>query len=162
MNIERTTSLLLVGVALLVLTWAAVVVWLSLPIDGVDIGKAGLFGDSFGLLTSMFSGLAFAGLIGTLLLQRQELKLQREELQLTRIELSRAATAQLKQVEALENTARLNALSTLAQAYTDISLMRAVSYHQHAEEAKPKRDQFLQELEEFLLSVQPERSEDGS
>lgn len=40
----------------------------------------------FGGITALFSGLAFAGLISTLIMQRQELSLQREELSLTRNE----------------------------------------------------------------------------
>ena len=47
----------------------------------------GTFGDMFGAVNSLFSGLAFAGLIATLLYQREELKLQREELAQTREEL---------------------------------------------------------------------------
>ena len=45
-----------------------------------------MFGDSFGVLTSLFSGLAFAGLIWAIFLQKQELRLQRKELELTRKE----------------------------------------------------------------------------
>ena len=47
----------------------------------------GTFGDMFGAVNALFSGLAFAGLIATLLYQKNELKLQREELKLTREEL---------------------------------------------------------------------------
>lgn len=46
--------------------------------------NAGTAGDMFGGLTALFSGLAFAGLITTLLMQRRELALQRLELQQTR------------------------------------------------------------------------------
>ncbi|WP_336164396.1 hypothetical protein [Acinetobacter sp. 85] len=41
----------------------------------------GTFGDSFGALNTLFSGLAFSTLIITLFLQRKELQLQREEVQ---------------------------------------------------------------------------------
>jgi hypothetical protein len=41
----------------------------------------------FGAVNALFSGLAFAGLIATLLYQKEELKLQQEELQQTREEL---------------------------------------------------------------------------
>lgn len=44
----------------------------------------GEFGDKFGVINSLFSGLAFAGIIITILLQSRELKLQREELEDTR------------------------------------------------------------------------------
>ena len=51
----------------------------------------GQFGNLFGGLNALFTGLAFAGLIYTILLQRDELKLQRDELQLTRKELHDSA-----------------------------------------------------------------------
>jgi len=44
------------------------------------------FGNMFGSVNALFSGLAFAGIIITILLQSQELKLQREELKATREE----------------------------------------------------------------------------
>lgn len=46
----------------------------------------GTIGDMFGSINSLFSGLALAGIILTILLQRQELELQREELKNTREE----------------------------------------------------------------------------
>src|SRR5262245_56556698 len=55
----------------------------------------GIAGDQFGAVNALFSGLAFAGLITTLLLQRKELELQREELRMTRAE-HREAKEQLK------------------------------------------------------------------
>lgn len=44
----------------------------------------GTFGDKFGAINSLFAGLAFAGIIFTILLQRKELQLQRDELASTR------------------------------------------------------------------------------
>lgn len=49
--------------------------------------KIGVVGDMFGVVNSLFSGLAFAGIIYTVLLQMEELRAQREELILTRDEL---------------------------------------------------------------------------
>ncbi len=46
----------------------------------------GTFGDMFGSINALFSGLALAGIILTILLQRKELKLQRQELMDTRLE----------------------------------------------------------------------------
>jgi len=46
----------------------------------------GTYGDMFGTINSLFSGLALAGIILTILLQRKELKLQRDELRDTRKE----------------------------------------------------------------------------
>jgi hypothetical protein len=47
----------------------------------------GTFGDMFGAANSLFSGLAFAALIFTVWMQREELNLQRRELELTREEI---------------------------------------------------------------------------
>ena len=47
----------------------------------------GTFGDMFGVVNALFSGLAFAGLIVTLLYQKEELALQRVELKETREEM---------------------------------------------------------------------------
>lgn len=51
-----------------------------------DWGKSGTFGDTFGAINALFSGLAFAGVIVTILIQKSELKLQRDEMQNTRKE----------------------------------------------------------------------------
>ena len=49
--------------------------------------KGGEFGDSFGIVNALFSGLAFAGVICAILLQKKELELQRKELKDTRTEI---------------------------------------------------------------------------
>lgn len=49
--------------------------------------QRGQFGDKFGAVNALFSGLAFAGLIFTIYLQKKELALQREELKQTKEEL---------------------------------------------------------------------------
>lgn len=49
--------------------------------------EAGTFGDMFGSLNALFSGLAFIGVIVAILLQKSELELQRQELEETRGEL---------------------------------------------------------------------------
>ncbi len=49
--------------------------------------NAGTFGDSYGALNALFSGLTFAGLIITILIQTKELKNQRVEMSLQREEM---------------------------------------------------------------------------
>jgi hypothetical protein len=58
--------------------------------------ERGTFGDMFGAVNALFSGLAFASLVYTILLQKEELQLQRTELTLTREELA-GQRAELKQ-----------------------------------------------------------------
>lgn len=75
----------------------------------VNASYRGTFGDMFGAVNALFSGLAFAGLIYTITVQRQELTLQRkaikmqtEELKMQREETARSAD-QLEEQKKLTN-----------------------------------------------------------
>lgn len=81
---NRLFNRLVIGIVGLIICYAIMLIALTWPITRFTIEAAGTFGDSFGLLTSLFSGLAFAGLIWTILLQRVELRLQRKELEESR------------------------------------------------------------------------------
>ncbi|MGE5493546.1 MAG: hypothetical protein ACM31P_19990 [Actinomycetota bacterium] len=92
----------------------------------LDETKRGTFGDMFGAVNSLFSGLAFAALIFTVFMQREELSLQRRELEYTRIELRRSAKAQeqsevaLKaQAEAAAQQVNLAAVNLLLSYYRE-------------------------------------------
>lgn len=65
--------------------------WLIIPLATIwyfdTPESAGSFGDTFGIINALFSSLAFALLIYTSFMQREELELQRKELKLTRKEL---------------------------------------------------------------------------
>ncbi len=52
-----------------------------------DWAIRGQLGDTFGSVNALFSGLALAGVVIAIILQREELSLQRRELELTRLEL---------------------------------------------------------------------------
>ncbi len=67
--------------------YAGLLLYITWPIDLHSLEKTGAFGDSFGILNALFSGLAFGGLIIALMLQRADLQLQRDEIQLTRKEI---------------------------------------------------------------------------
>jgi galactokinase len=50
------------------------------PLQGKDIAERGQFGDSFGVLNSLFTGLGFGGLIVTLLVQQKQLRQQEQQI----------------------------------------------------------------------------------
>ena len=84
------------------------------------------WGQMFGFLAAIFSGVALLMMVRQLELQRAELRLQRKELGLTRDELKRSAVAQEKSEQALAaqvqqsvNASYLNAASALAQHYSE-------------------------------------------
>lgn len=66
--------------------------------------SANEFGDMFGAVNALFSGLALAALVATLWLQQQELAKQ--------------ADAQESQAQLLKETARIHALNALLTSYT--------------------------------------------
>jgi hypothetical protein len=82
--------------------------------------ERGTFGDMFGAVNTLFSGLAFAGVIYAIFLQSQELELQRKELELTRTELSKSAAAQQEQAKLMLHTAKINAVSSMLDTYTTL------------------------------------------
>jgi len=74
--------------------------------------KRGQFGDMFGAVNSLFSGLAFFGIIITLFLQRKDLQVQQELLKETIREQKAASEALEMQVEIMRDSALLNALAS--------------------------------------------------
>lgn len=73
----------------LLLLWTVIVaLWALSGFVLYKDAQRGTFGDMFGAANALFSGLAFATLIYTAWMQREELSLQRKELEATRAELS--------------------------------------------------------------------------
>lgn len=97
----RNVILVCFGVIILsVLSYASILIIQTWPVDEYSISKAGTFGDSFGVLNSLFTGLGFAGLLVTIFLQREDIKLTRMELSETRAEIKlQSRTFQQQQFE---------------------------------------------------------------
>jgi hypothetical protein len=66
MQIKGLSFLLIGGVITTVAIYGGFLLFFTWPISELSIDKSGVLGDSFVLLTSLFSGLAFAGLIITI------------------------------------------------------------------------------------------------
>ena len=108
------------------LSLAAVIIVLWLAFGAIILWQfgwtgQGTFGDTFGVLNALFSGLAIGGVIVAVIMQKQELAYQREELKLTRKELAKTTEAQqasahalTQQVEVAALTAELNAVVAIA------------------------------------------------
>lgn len=80
-NLKISLILLCIVLVLWSTTWILTMTLLA------EWSDRGTFGDMFGSVNALFSGLAFAGVIFAIYLQSKELSLQREELVLTRNEL---------------------------------------------------------------------------
>jgi len=67
----------LISVCIVLGLW--ILTWIFVATNFTQWSESGTFGDSFGVVNALFTGLAFAGVIITVLLQRKELELQRKE-----------------------------------------------------------------------------------
>ncbi len=72
MNIKKPLIFALGAVVVFMGVYLAFLVYCSWPIEELSIRQAALLGDSFGIVNAFFSGLAFSGLIITIVLQRRE------------------------------------------------------------------------------------------
>lgn len=147
-------GLIILGVAILGYFLIAILVF-------VDMESRGQFGDMFGGINALFSGIALGGIVYTIFLQKQELGLQREELKLTRDELKRTAEAQekseralSKQAESLKITAKLNGKSAILQHYnTLIEMTNSAKYgidEAKFNKLKVEADRILDDIERTI------------
>jgi hypothetical protein len=114
----------LLGRIVLIVLIIWVVYALTLLHSGYNLAECGQFGDMFGAVNALFSGLALAGVIVAILLQKEELALQRKELKDTREEMQRSTKAQNESQKALNKqvdlqilSAKISALSACLDSY---------------------------------------------
>lgn len=84
-----TTTFLLVGSGFLFL-------WAINLVVAIRFEQSSLYGDALGMGNALFSGLAIAGVVVTLLMQKEALELQRRDLRLQRKEFKKATRAHKK------------------------------------------------------------------
>src|SRR6056300_967506 len=121
-----------------------------------DWGDRGTFGDLFGAVNALFSGLAFAGLLYSLLENKRQIMAQQEELMLNRQELLKARKIQEKtekaieaQVSQMKNTARLSGLNTLVNYFT-AKINDSNSTDDEIQLAKEKRREAIREIDRLI------------
>ena len=103
MQMKQKNSSFIWLVVAVVVVCAAYFFVMSLWFPG-NMEKRGQFGDMFGFLGALFSGLAFAGLIVTIRQQRDDLKNQRDEIELQREDLKAQTEALKLQKEEIRQT----------------------------------------------------------
>lgn len=120
--------------------WLGYTYWLPSAIN--NAGSRGLYGDSYGALNTLFSGLAFAALVFTMLLQRNELQLQRQELRETREQLKVSADSQAE-------LADLQLISSMVSAKSAIlKLLREIEWGD--DNMDMMKDRYKEELDQLF------------
>ena len=142
---------LIIGVIVL---WSLSAIFTIVFID--QWSDRGTFGDLFGAVNALFSGLAFAALIYTIILQRDEIKTNRQEIVLNRKELAKASKLQQKsqlvliqQVEQTHLSAKMNAMRTLVDYYNN-QIANPKSLPDTIERAKVKRKKIIHLIDELI------------
>ena len=117
MNQRKSLKLIWIFVAVVAIQVLYTISLLEIITESTD---RGLFGDMFGGVTALFSGLAFAGMICAIILQSKELSLQRQELELTRLELRASREEQAKSAKAQEQLVEKQLLTAKIQGMAAI------------------------------------------
>ncbi|MFQ2050990.1 putative phage abortive infection protein [Aeromonas veronii] len=119
-------SLKVVSILVIIAVCAA---WVFYPVwSGVyrnllvssSMAEMGVFGDSFGALNTLFSGLAFTGIIVSIFIQSEELKATREELEATRFEMKSQGEQFKAQTEVLNLQVFENTFFNMLKLHGDI------------------------------------------
>ncbi len=121
----------------------------------------GTFGDMFGAVNSLFSGLAFVGVVFAILLQREELQLQREELLDTKKTLKETSESQelsakslFLQAQSTRSSNQLQALSiALEIVQKQIKEDRNATSGEGKSQARLRLDRQKQEIENRMSSL---------
>lgn len=155
---KSNIGLLIKMICLVVIIWIISTILIIFGLD--NWSDRGTFGDLFGAINALFSGLAFAGLIYTIVLQKQDLELQRNEISLNREELKKTSKAQqnsekalIEQVEQMKTASKLNALKTLIDYY-NIQISNTNNNPEIVTKAKEKRRSAIKEIDILIDRIE--------
>ena len=139
---EKDTNIIITAI---IVSITIIVLWLSsyFILKDLPLKERGTIGDMFGSVNSLFSGLALAGIILTILLQKKELKFQREELKQTRKEFE--TQNETLKIQRFENTF-FNLLNQHLQ------IINAIDYTYY----KPKEKEHKIYLKQNVIRTPPE------
>jgi len=130
-----------------------IIYWYKYPTE------AGGFGDIFGSINALFAGLAFFGIIYTILLQRDELKLQREELKQNTKELHNSANALAEQARLMRDSAVLSALPIVIQQEKNTIYTVDKSFFSDARDESYSAEGLAREIEQFTKKIERLRNQ---
>lgn len=145
-------------VLIIIISWLCLNLALLSVIPSWKIRSA--FGDMSTAVNSIYSGLALAGVVYAILLQRKDIQLQRQELKAARKELEKSAEAQREseealreQIDAQRTVARLSALSSILSHY-DERMGPGVGIEKHY--SKEEAEDVIEEINNLMDELREE------
>jgi hypothetical protein len=127
---------------LILLVGGVILIWLATPflvsVIHTGMSERGQFGDIYGSVNSLFSGLAFAGLFYTIYLQTKQIRLQQSELRTQRHELR----LQREEMVASRGELRLQVEMQLALLHATIAQIEVASVTIRTEAIKMESETF--------------------
>jgi hypothetical protein len=161
----KDQKVLFIIVSALILIWALSGIIIITSIN--DWSHRGALGDLFGVINSLFSGLALAGLIYTIYQSKKDLLLQREEIEINRKELIKSRKIQEKSEKALEEqvrqlklSAKLNGLKTLID-YFNIQINNPNNSEEIILKARLKRREAIAEIDGLIERFEDDDLDDS-
>ena len=127
---------------------------------GDSWSERGTIGDMFGAVNALFSGLAFAALLFTIIMQREEMMLNREEIILNRRSITASSLAQkesqdilIKQVEQMHLSAKMNAIQTLITYYNS-EIEHPLNSEEVIAKAKAKSKELITMIDRLIEEIE--------
>ena len=114
-----------------------------------DWTQRGAFGDLFGSVNALFSGLAFAGVLYTIFLQRQEIERNRDDIEANRRNQQHAKKVMDAQLKQMKQTTRLHALTALME-YFNRQIADPTSSEEKVLLAREKRRETVAEIDRII------------
>jgi len=117
---------------------------------GTETGR-GTFGDMFGAINALFTGITLAGLIYTIYQQQKDVTAAQEMANRTTIAQENSAEALRQQAENLHRTATLNAYNIIISAY--IQLIQENKGYPVENTYKNERNKYFEKLRKVIDEI---------
>ena len=116
---ERHPARWIIGLLVFWLCATPLSIILSVWIGKHYLERSGLLGDTFGVVNSLFSGLALLGAIYAIILQQRQTAMQQDAIRLQQADIEKGEEQQERQLKIAQDTARLQTLSYFARLQLD-------------------------------------------
>lgn len=112
----------------------------------IPFENVGAFGDQFGVLTSIFSAMAFGGVIYSMIIQTKEFKESIDSQ-------TKSEKALVSQLKMQQKVAVISGLTLLLEQYEKHEYLKVVNFGSTAEYAL-ERAKYINQLNEILIELQ--------